>query len=226
MEERRIEPALQQLGRPLKMVAVGLEEASLDSPSFRATANHFADQVEIIEKWLEAYVKSISKLTHDVTALEETFSTFLSRSVPPREIGEAVLDHDYTLLAMTRFGEGSRELWSQIFYGMRKMDNNIVEPIKSFMAGEYVHRYDTQLCMCTDPSIDCVTFAMLVDILIKHKRHSIPHLHDMSPNPRQKSHLRFEKTRFKFTNIEGRIRKLPSTFVCWYQSCDTRLTSY
>jgi hypothetical protein len=60
------------------------------------------------------------------------------RSVPPANVSEAVLDHDYTLLAMKRFGEGSREWWSQVITGMKKMDTNIVEPVRAFMAGEYV----------------------------------------------------------------------------------------
>ncbi|KAL2074438.1 hypothetical protein VTL71DRAFT_8216 [Oculimacula yallundae] len=125
-----------QVVKPLSLIPVGLKEASLDSPSYRATAVHFSDQVEIIEKWLDAYVKSISKLVHDVSSLEETFNAFLLRSVPPPNVSEAVLDHDYTLLAMKRFGEGSREWWSQVISGMKKMDTNIVEPIKAFMAGE------------------------------------------------------------------------------------------
>ncbi|KAF4636436.1 hypothetical protein G7Y89_g1643 [Cudoniella acicularis] len=129
-------PALQQAGRPLSLIPVGLKEAALDSPTFRATAVHFSDQVEIIERWLEAYIKSIAKLVHDVSSLEETLNTFLLRSVPPANISEAVLDHDYTLLAMKRFGEGSREWWSQVLFGMKKMDSNVVEPIKAFMAGE------------------------------------------------------------------------------------------
>jgi hypothetical protein len=114
------------------------KEAALDSPTFRATAVHFSDQVEIIERWLDAYIKSISKLVHDVSSLEETFNSFLLRSVPPANVSEAVLDHDYTLLAMKRFGEGSREWWSQVISGMKKMDPNVVEPIKAFMAGELV----------------------------------------------------------------------------------------
>jgi hypothetical protein len=132
------QPALQLAGRSLSLIPVGLKEAALDSPTFRATAVHFSDQVEIIERWLEAYIKSISKLVHDVTSLEETFNAFLLRSAPPANISEAVLDHDYTLLAMKRFGEGSREWWSQVIFGMKKMDNNVVEPIKAFMSGEYV----------------------------------------------------------------------------------------
>lgn len=122
--------------RPLSLIPVGLKEAALDSPTFRATAVHFSDQVEIIEKWLDAYVKSTSRLVHEVSGLEETINTFLSRSVPPANVSEAVLDHDYTLLAMKRFGEGSREWWSQIIGGMKRMDVTVVDPIKSFTAGE------------------------------------------------------------------------------------------
>ncbi|KAH7418195.1 hypothetical protein BKA64DRAFT_730025 [Cadophora sp. MPI-SDFR-AT-0126] len=136
MSESISQPAIPQIAKPLSLIPVGLKEASLDSPSYRATAVHFSDQVEIIEKWLDAYVKSISKLVHDVSSLEETFNAFLLRSVPPANVSEAVLDHDYTLLAMKRFGEGSREWWSQVISGMKKMDTNIVEPIKSFMVGE------------------------------------------------------------------------------------------
>ncbi|PBP17948.1 hypothetical protein BUE80_DR011315 [Diplocarpon rosae] len=136
MSEPVSQPALPQVYRPLSLIPVGLKEASLDSPSFRATAVHFSDQVEIIEKWLDAYVRTLSKLVHDVTSLEETFNAFLLRSVPPPNVSEAVLDHDYTLLAMKRFGEGSREWWSQMIFGMKKMDSNVVEPIKSFMGGE------------------------------------------------------------------------------------------
>jgi hypothetical protein len=113
-----------------------LKEAALDSPTFRATAVHFSDQVEIVEKWLDAYVKSISKLIHDFSSLDETLNSFLLRSIPPANVSEAVLDHDYTLLAMRRFGEGSREWWSHVISGIKKMETNIVEPIKAFMVGE------------------------------------------------------------------------------------------
>lgn len=136
MAELVAQPALQQVGRPLSLIPVGLKEAALDSPTFRATAVHFSDQVEIIERWLEAYVKSTSKLIHAVSSMEETVNTFLSRSVPFSTVSEAVLDHDYTLLAMKRLGEGSREWWSQIIGTGKKMEITIIEPVTSFMAGE------------------------------------------------------------------------------------------
>jgi hypothetical protein len=131
-----VQPALEEVPRLLTLLPVGLKEAALDSPTFRATAVHFSDQVEIIERWLDAYVKSTSKLVHDVSALEETINAFLNRSIPPGNISEAVLDHDYTLLAMQRFAEGSREWWLQCIGSMKKMDSTLVEPIKGFMNGE------------------------------------------------------------------------------------------
>ena len=42
------------------MVPVGLREAVIDSPPFRASVRHFEDQVEALEKWLESYVKILS----------------------------------------------------------------------------------------------------------------------------------------------------------------------
>ncbi|CAD6442659.1 83960230-cbe4-44c2-904f-574907d0f5b4 [Sclerotinia trifoliorum] len=131
-----VPPIIPQLNRQLSLIPVGLKEAALDSPTFRATAVHFSDQVEILEKWLDAYVKSITKLVHDALSLEEAFNNFLFRSIPPANVSEAVVDHDYTLLAMQRFGEGSKEWWSQIMTGTRKIDTNICEPIKAFMASE------------------------------------------------------------------------------------------
>jgi hypothetical protein len=46
--------------RLLSMVPVGLREAVIDSPPFRASVRHFEDQVEALEKWLESYVKILS----------------------------------------------------------------------------------------------------------------------------------------------------------------------
>lgn len=130
------ELAVPHVDQPLSLVPVGLKEAALDSPTFRATAVHFSEQVDVIERWLEAYIKSTSKLAHDVSALEETIKAFLARAVPPANVSEAVLDHDYTLLAMKRHAEGSREWWAQVIGCGKKMEATLVEPIRNFMTGE------------------------------------------------------------------------------------------
>ncbi|KAI2630956.1 hypothetical protein GGR54DRAFT_584919 [Hypoxylon sp. NC1633] len=115
-------------------IPVILREAGLDSPSFRAAALYFAEQVDGIERWLESYVRTTAKLSHDLLGLEETINTYLSKIVPPPNIN--AVDNDYTALALKRFSEGSREWWMQVLNAARKMDNMSVEPIRNFLQGD------------------------------------------------------------------------------------------
>lgn len=129
--------------RPAKRaIPVGLLEAALDSPTFRSTAIHFTDQIEAIEKWLQNYTNSTSKLLHDFLALEDTIHSYLNKTAPP--VGDGLLDSDYTLLALKRVGEGSREWLTQMLNGMKRMDSTVVEPIRTFMNGDLRNFKDTR----------------------------------------------------------------------------------
>lgn len=134
MSENAGQVTVQAVERPLNLVPVGLKEAALDSPTFRATAVHFADQVDLVEKWLDGYVRAASKLVTEVASLETLVNTFLAQSAPPSTVSEAILDHDYTMLALTRYGEGAREFWQQTLQGMKRYDTSLVEPIKAFLS--------------------------------------------------------------------------------------------
>ncbi|KAK5726089.1 SNF1-interacting protein [Elasticomyces elasticus] len=129
-------PTLQPAPRALNLIPVTLKEAALDSPTFRSTTLHFADQIDIIERWLDGYVKAASKLVAEVTALEVAVNGFLSHATPPAQVSEAVLDHDYSMLAMRRYGEGAREFWSSTLRGAKKYETSVVEPIKGFLNNE------------------------------------------------------------------------------------------
>lgn len=118
---------------------VGLKEAALDSPTFRATTLHFSDQVDFIEKWLDGYAKAATRLSCELTALESVVSNFLSYSTHPLVVSEAVVDHDYTLLAMRRCGEGSKDLWSGLITTTRKLESLISEPIRDFIQEDLRH---------------------------------------------------------------------------------------
>ena len=111
----------------------GLKEAALDSPTFRASTLHFTDQVDLIEKWLDGYAKSAAKLSHEVTTIEGLVNGFLTQATPPSHVSEAVLDHDYTLLAIKRYGEVAREFWAATISNMKRMEVNMVEPIRTFI---------------------------------------------------------------------------------------------
>lgn len=126
-------PALVQVGRPITLLPVGLKEAALDSPTFRSGFTHFSEQFDLVEKWLEGYVKCTSRLSHEVANFESLVSGFLTQTTPPTYLSEAVIDHDYTLLAMKRYGEGAKESWTATMSGLRKIQVNIVEPIRTFL---------------------------------------------------------------------------------------------
>lgn len=138
---------------------VGLKEAALDTPTFRATTVHFSDQVEVIERWLAEFVKAAGRLANEVNcklrdsssmggshrsitkfslciALEELVNGFLVRSTPPVNLSEAVLDHDYTLQLIRCFAEGAREYWTHTVTVVKRMEAMILDPIRTFMQGE------------------------------------------------------------------------------------------
>lgn len=137
-------PGTVQPVRELQLIPVGLKEAALDSPTFRATTVHFGDQIDIIERWLDGYVKAAQKLVVEAAALENLVNGLLAQSTPPAGISEAVLDHDYTLFAMRRYGEGAREFWAQTIRGMKRAESVVVEPIKAFLATELRAFRDTR----------------------------------------------------------------------------------
>ncbi|KAF2222718.1 hypothetical protein BDZ85DRAFT_319949 [Elsinoe ampelina] len=126
-------PTLRPVDRPLSLIPVGLKEAALDSPTFRATTVHFADQVDQVEKWLEGFVKAGIKLSQDVFVLENSINSWLQQTSPPSQISETVIDHDYTILATRRYAESAREVWQGMFRSMKKSEKNIIKPIKAFL---------------------------------------------------------------------------------------------
>lgn len=127
---------------PNPSIPVTLHEAGLDSPSFRAAALYFAEQVDAIERWLEGYVRTTTKLSHDLLGLEETINSYLNKAIPPPSIN--AVDNDYAALALKRFSEGSREWWTQVLNTARKMDTMSAEPIRNFIQTDLRNFKDTR----------------------------------------------------------------------------------
>ena len=86
-----------------------------------------------MEKWLESFIKSAAKLSHEVSALESLVQGFLASASPTPYLSEAFIDHDYTLLAVKRYGEGAKDFWNSTFGGLKKLEATMVEPIKVFL---------------------------------------------------------------------------------------------
>jgi hypothetical protein len=133
-----------QLGKLVSVVPVGLKEAALDSPTFRAATLHFADQIEFIERWLDGYARSATKLITELTSFEQAIHGFLSYAGPPVNVSEAILDHDYTQLAMKRYDDCAKDLWNNVIAVPRKLDILVIEPIRVFIQGELRNFKDTR----------------------------------------------------------------------------------
>ena len=158
--------------------------------------------MELLERWLENYVRSVSKLVNEVGTLEALVNVFFSQSAVPLNISEAVIDHDYTLLAMKRYGEGAKEYWTTTIAALKKMEANIVEPIRNFLQNESrSFRVCLWLPLCfislpleNAPYILCLTtesqFRILVAISSKPKSTSTTFNHASQPRlGRRKPHL-------------------------------------
>ncbi|KAK2801172.1 SNF1-interacting protein [Onygenales sp. PD_10] len=123
-------------GKPVSAIPVGLKEAALDSPTFRATCAHFSEQIDFVEKWLDGYARSAGKLQSELSSLEAVANSFLSHVTAPASVSEAVIDHDYALLALKRHGESARDFWTGVMSTVKKSDALIAEPIRAFIQSD------------------------------------------------------------------------------------------
>src|SRR5436189_239162 len=55
---------------------------------------------------------------------------------PPPTLSEAVIDHDYTVLALRRYNDGAKEFWHATLKWMKKVESQVVEPIKAFIGND------------------------------------------------------------------------------------------
>ena len=125
-----------QVGRLLDLLPVGLKEAAIDSPTSRASITHFSEQIDIIEKWLDDYIKATNRLISESVTLEAVFNSFISHSLLPLNASEAIVDHDYSLLAMKKQSECSKDYWLGVSATIKKLTTLVIEPIRSFSLNE------------------------------------------------------------------------------------------
>lgn len=131
-----LQPSLQPVGRPLDLVPVQLKEAALDSPTFRAVAVHYANQVEGIEKWLRDYVRQSQKFADRFASIQKEFDNFDHYPPPPPEnLSQAVIDHDYTLLAITRYSQNTTQYLNWVFTNVARSRQTMIEPLLRFIDG-------------------------------------------------------------------------------------------
>ncbi|KAL9087351.1 MAG: hypothetical protein Q9159_003697 [Coniocarpon cinnabarinum] len=130
-------PQLVAITKPVSLIPVGVKEAALDSPTFRASVVHFSDQIEAVERWLEGLARIASKLAQESSTLESVIKSFTAQCNSPSSLSEAVLDHDYTLSALRALGQGgAQDVWLRSISGMRAAQSSIAEPIRQFIGND------------------------------------------------------------------------------------------
>ena len=139
--DKMSQPTLQQppaaiVGRLINLIPVGLKEAAIDSPTSRATIAHYIEQVDLLERWLEEYMKATNRLIAESSSLENVLSYFSSNATLPAQISESMLDHDYSLLAMKRYSEGAKDFWMSMVSVVKRMTALVIEPIRAFLHNE------------------------------------------------------------------------------------------
>jgi hypothetical protein len=92
--------------------------------------------VELIEKWLEEYLKSTNRFVTESATLENIVGSFTSHALLPNTITEAVLDHDYSVLAMRKYMEGAKDFWMSALAVIRRLTALVAEPIRSFLQND------------------------------------------------------------------------------------------
>lgn len=122
-----------EVGRLIDLVPVALKEAAVDSPSARAIVLHYGEQVDLLEKWLEEYVKATSRLVTESLTLENVLNNFVSHSILPTALSESMLDHDYSVLAMKKCADGAKDYWMSMIAMVKRLNHMVIDPIRNFL---------------------------------------------------------------------------------------------
>ncbi|KIW31892.1 uncharacterized protein PV07_03480 [Cladophialophora immunda] len=127
---------IDDVGRLINLIPVGLKEAAIDSPTARATILHYGEQVDLLEKWLDDYAKASTRLVSESLTLENVLNNFIAHAVLPTNISESMLDHDYSVLAMKKFADGAKDYWMSMIAVVKRLSTMVIDPIRHFLQND------------------------------------------------------------------------------------------
>lgn len=88
-----------------------MNEALADTPSFRAHAEYAHPQIVHLERWFDELAARAQTLARQIEAVKES-AAGLATHCEPTGSKLAMLEHDYTSLALSRYGDRHRAFWS------------------------------------------------------------------------------------------------------------------
>ncbi|SCW03088.1 LAFE_0G02674g1_1 [Lachancea fermentati] len=145
----------------LKLISISFKEASLDSPSFRASVNFYHLQVESIEAWIENASKFLeNRFLPALEDFKQISDTLFAQALPPRDyLYNGVVENQlYTPELLDKFHKSLRTLSDDILNIIKgdpesylsvlmEMMNVAIEPYKEIRKGfdYYQSKHDALL---------------------------------------------------------------------------------
>lgn len=97
----------------LKLILVLFKEAALDSPTFRALANHITHLIDLTEQWLDGLLRFIKKYPQYYADFRDFLYTLVDLLSPPF-LADGIIDQDYTLAALQCTRKGILARWNTL----------------------------------------------------------------------------------------------------------------
>ncbi|ANZ76238.1 BA75_02350T0 [Komagataella pastoris] len=134
-EERIKRMPLESEERFVKLISVGFKEASLDSPTFRASVNFTNQQIQQVEAWLNGIYTALTLIQNGMGKVEQVANSIEMLIVPDVVSTSGVIDNDYTQTAMVSTGEGLKKIFLE-YSRLLHFDTRILKLVENLVKNE------------------------------------------------------------------------------------------
>jgi hypothetical protein len=129
----------QENQRLIKLIAVKLKEAALDSPSFRASINYYNSQVDQADQWVDGLIKFTKKYPQQFSDFKE-FNLVLYHQLIPDFFDGGLVDQENTLAVLHTAKTTFESIWSEALSQLTFKDVEAME-ILSDLSKVHIKRY-------------------------------------------------------------------------------------
>ncbi len=119
----------------IRLISVSFKEATLDSPTFRASVNHLHDQVNHIELWMDGYIKLLRKIPNQLSEMQELSNAFFDQTRSPY-IDNGLLDQDFSVVAIRSSFDDIHQICNELYQTLRIDEWEIIEPLQQLSKNE------------------------------------------------------------------------------------------
>lgn len=123
----------------MNVVPIGLKEAAIDSPSFRASSEYMDHLVMNVEQWLDKFCGLLVELNSEMNGVKDKVNEMLGIFLPSFA-NSGFLAQDYTSLLFGRYAQMTHQMWSDIISTHKAHEQKMkdaIEKAKRSIFAEY-----------------------------------------------------------------------------------------